>query len=768
MRSQRSSAAIEKEFKKFLFREEILGEKILIFFRIFTSLVLLAGSVLFLKKRLYVQVASIMVLLVFISFIYNGLLFYVIKKDRYRRFMKYISAFIDITSTTFFMYMACITQSPLAVVTTTAPLYLGILMVAANMRRSKLFTIFNIVYILICYNFVYFINYPAIKEISSNKLLFMVGIEGHFFKSFGLMSLGVLLYLMLELRLRLVNRLVKEVFYSKTVREELHRIYDSIIRSVNDGIVIIDEDGIIKFVNRAAEKLTGLSYWELLGNSISTILYSGNSNNNEKSMKENVKLEELVNGKFKEYLLKIKNGGIIPVEVSLATMKSIEGQMVMTIRDITLRKELEEELLQSKKMESIGRLTCGFAHDFNNLILVMEENTRLIENWFEKAGNIPTNRDFKRYIKINRNIIERSKDLINQLLMMGRKETPVLKEISTREIFLGIENILVNMVPQNIKLRVVNLLSKNKSFLLNEASLFQILMNLVINSCDAIGDKEGEIQIKMEEGDMGKFLELSEQGEFMVYKRIVMPREGKSLLICSVSDTGHGIEEGKAFKIFEPYYSTKDHSDGRRSGFGLSIVYTLIDTAHGGLVLKSTPGKGTEFCFCMPAKTVEKIDNEEKKQLRVSKKSFYHGKDVEEKQGYEHNTRTGIDKPGCFSYGKSILLIDDEEDVRFFVRKMLEKMGFEVVETGRGEEAKKLIEGGSDFSLAIVDYNLNGGYGFDEIEEIASRKELPIIVMTGDINEEVAQTKGRGMVKAILKKPFEDDDLFRVIIENSN
>lgn len=778
MQKRRSDLAVEREFDRFLFREEILGEKILIYFRTFLSTVLLTGAVLFLKRRMYTQVSFIMIIMVLISFLYNALLFYIIKKGYYKRFIKYISAFLDITSTSFFLYMASITQSPLAIITTSGPFYLAILMVAANLRRSKKFTLFNIAYILICYNFIYFVNYPVLRVISNNKLFFMVSLEGHFFKSFALFTLGVLLYLMLELRLRLATRLVKEVFYSKTIREELHQIYDSIIRSVSDGIIIIDRDGVIKFVNKATEKLTRLKYSEIIGKNISSFLYP--CDGEVHSDRGGSETFELLNGLYREYFLKNKDGEIIPVEVSSAPMKKIEGQIVVTVRDISLRKELEEELLQSKKMETIGRLTCGFAHDFNNLILVMKENTKMIEEWFSKIGKVYGKKNLQRYIDINRNIIEKSKDLVDQLLMLGRRKTPTLKVISTKKIVIGIENILVNMVPQNIKLEVVNLLPKNKLFLLNEAALFQILMNLIINACDAIGEREGRIQIKIEEVNASRFLDESLRGDFEVIKRILVPRDKGNVLFCRVRDSGQGIEENKAFKIFEPYFSTKSRKQGRRSGFGLSIVYTLINTVGGGLVLKSTLGKGTEFCFCLPAKAVERTkvkeqilsDNVPKEQMQdklsmvQEEKQFLTSRSGDEEKKHIPETAGHLDASEHSTPGKRVLLIDDEGDIRFFVRKMLEKLGFKVAEAEGGEEAKKLIENGCDFTLAIVDYNLDGEYGFEEIERIASEKGLPIILMTGDVNEEVSQTKERGIVKAILKKPFEDDDLLKVIVGN--
>ena len=779
MQKRKDELAVEREFDRFLFREEILGEKILIYFRAFLSIVLLIGAVLFLKRRMYTQVSSIMIIMVLISFLYNALLFYIIKKGFYKRFIKYISAFLDITSTSFFLYLASVTQSPLAIITTSGPFYLAILMVTANLRRSKVFTLFNIAYILICYNFIYFVNYPVLRVISNSKLFFMVSLEGHFFKSFALFTLGVLLYLMLELRLRLATRLVKEVLYSKTIREELHQIYDSIIRSVSDGIIIIDRDGVIKFVNKATEKLTGLKYSEIIGKNISSLLYP--CEGEEHSDRGGSETFELVSGVYREYFLKNKNGETIPVEISSAPMKKIEGQVVVTVRDISLRKELEEELLQSKKMETIGRLTCGFAHDFNNLILVMEENTKVIDEWFSRIGNVYRKKKLKKYININRNIIEKSKDLVDHLLMLGRRKTPTLKVASTEKIVIGIENILVNMVPQNIKLEVMNQLPKNESFLLNEAALFQILMNLIINACDAIGEKEGRIQIKIEEGNASRFLDESLKGDFEVIKRILVPRDKGNVLFFSVKDSGGGIEESKAFKIFEPYFSTKSRKQGKRSGFGLSIVYTLISAVGGGLVLKSTPGKGTEFCFCMPVKIVEKKkveDQVDSSDLLLDKPRAFQNRlrfvsgdytgdymDKEDKRTSE--TEEYINAPEYLPSGKRILLIDDEGDIRFFVRKMLERFGFEVAEAEGGEEARKLIENECDFTLAIVDYNLNGKYGFREIEKIAHKKGLPIVLMTGDVNEEVSQTKERGIVKAILKKPFEDDDLLKVIAENS-
>lgn len=383
--------------------------------------------------------------------------------------------------------------------------------------------------------------------------------------------------------------------------------------------------------------------------------------------------------------------------------------------DITHRKELEEQLRHAQKMEAIGRLAGGVAHDFNNILTVLLGYSTVLQ---EKQG---TAEDTQSDIDNMKSAIRRAVKLTKQLLLFSRKEVLHPQTVDVNILTKDLTKMLGRLISENITIQFF-LNAENPFIYIDPGQLEQVLINLVVNSKDAM-EHGGRIVITTEN------LRLEQEQSAA---NGILP--AGDYVAIAVGDTGNGIDNENLAKIFEPFFTTKPKGEG--TGLGLSTVYGIVNQNKGFIDVKSTPGKGTEFTLYFS----------EQKQGAAQKAE---GKPLDDVQ----------------AQGETILVVEDDENVRRITCTMLQRKGYSVLEAKNGGEAILLCEKNNNkIDLLLTDYILpiiNG-------DELALRlaktvSNLKIIFMTADPE---FQSNGISIDDTripIVRKPFEIRDLNSII-----
>ncbi len=356
-------------------------------------------------------------------------------------------------------------------------------------------------------------------------------------------------------------------------------------------------------------------------------------------------------GQIKDYEIAMKrlNGEKIIVQETSTVVRDRNGHITAfqgIIRDVTYKRQLEEQLLQAQKMESIGMLAGGIAHDFNNILTTVHGYAELMQMQMDPSD--------KFYNNVNSIIkgVKRSEDLIRQLLAFSRRQMIEPKVIELKKEITDLHSMLRRLISEDIRFDL-ELGDKPLHIKADRIQLQQILVNLVVNANHAIkktkSDRSHTIKIIIQE------LQLTED----TLTRYPGSKEGKFIVIA-VNDSGVGMDEQTRRKIFEPFFSTKGEGEG--TGLGLATVYGIVKQNNGNIYVESAPGKGTTFKIFWPPSqdsqvTATKIET-----------------DVKFKQRSE-----------------TILFVEDDINVRNLACNGLRAFGYEVFEAANGLDAIEVI-----------------------------------------------------------------------------
>jgi signal transduction histidine kinase len=273
------------------------------------------------------------------------------------------------------------------------------------------------------------------------------------------------------------------------------------------------------------------------------------------------------------------DGTEFPVELTVALVGS-ERNRAMTgfVRDITERRQLEEQLRQSQKLEAIGRLASGVAHDFNNILMSIMGSADLI--LMDAKGNDALSAETSE-IKLS---VERGAGLTRQLLAFSRRQATRSQHFDLGEVVGGMETMLRRLIGPEIDFRIVR--NASPTVRADPAQIEQVMLNLVINARDAMPEG-GHLTVTVDEVDLDEWA-AAMMGETPAgrYSRL------------SVTDTGTGMDEQTRAKLFEPFFTTK--AQGKGTGLGLSIVYGIVKQSGGHITVASEPGQGATFLIYLP------------------------------------------------------------------------------------------------------------------------------------------------------------------------
>ena len=496
-------------------------------------------------------------------------------------------------------------------------------------------------------------------------------------------------------------------------------LFSLIIEQAAEVIVVTDLNGNIKYVNPAFEKIFGYSKKEALGQN-PRILKSGNhSEKFYEDMWKTLLKGQIWHGRITN---KKKDGSTIEEDVTISPIFNIKQECIGYValkRDITENQILLDQLRQSQKMEAVGTLAGGVAHDFNNILTAILGYNELLQMQVDKESPL-----YDGIIEIQK-AGERAKDLVAQILSFSRKSKQELMPVQINYIIKEVSKLLRSSIPADITISTV---LKSEKFIFADATqMHQILMNLCTNAYQAMKEKGGEIKITL--------IDITLDKDDVIFNLKSNLKPGNYVKL-TVQDTGIGIDEQIQNKIFEPYFSTKQSDEG--TGLGLAVVHGIINNYNGYINVSSVPGEGTIFNVYLPEYELQNNFDKKRETAPV------------ELQGNE-----------------KILFVDDEQNIRNLARLSLEKHGYSLDLCINGEEGwhhfkadpKKYDIVVSDMTMPIM----SGGRMAEKILKL--RPDIPIIIISGysdDINKALLDKLN---IKKYMVKPIKMSDLLKSIRE---
>ncbi len=453
----------------------------------------------------------------------------------------------------------------------------------------------------------------------------------------------------------------------------------TVVEQASEVIVITDIEGTINYVNPAFEKSTGYRSEEVIGQNPRVLKSGVQDNLFYKNLWDTIRRGEMWQGVFTN---KRKNGEVYYEEAAIFPIRDENDKIANFAaikRDITLERELEQQLKQMQKMEALGTLSGGVAHDFNNLLTII--------NGHAEIALLHTSKDARVYTDLAAimNAGKRAENLISQLLAFSRKQLHEPKVIDINLLITDLKKMLLRLIPEDISIK--DILNRDLPYIkADHSQIEQILINLVVNARDAIKEKN----------DPGPDKHITIQTSFIELNNLFVEShpgsQPGSHLLMSVSDTGIGMEESVKNRIFEPFFTTKEIDKG--TGLGLATVYGIVKQNGGFIEVDSEKGMGTTCNIYWPT-TKDKPSPELAQMLK-------------------HKALSG---------SETVLLVEDDEGVRDFTATTLENFGYNIIQAVNGQKAIDILEKDRpNIELLITDIimpEMNG-------QELAKRLENTI------------------------------------------
>jgi len=533
---------------------------------------------------------------------------------------------------------------------------------------------------------------------------------------------------LMELGLTICN-LSGECFFIATIKDIVEKRRTEVeitmlahaMMSISECLCITDLEGSIIFSNKAFQKSFQFNKKEL-----KNVNFDHLCQRPEKFAQE-IRPRTLKSGKWEgEIRCRTKEGRLFPFSLSTSTINDDQGTPALVIivgKDITERKQLEEQLRQSQKMEAVGQLAGGVAHDFNNLLIVISGYAdNLLKTTLEEDPQR------KKILQISK-AAERAAALTRQLLAFSRKQILQPQKVDINLLISDLEKMLRRLIGENIELKT-NLDPNTSKIVADPGQIEQVLMNLVVNARDAMPNG-GKLIIETANGVLTEEESRMHKGS-----------QPGNYVFLTIRDNGCGMDNTTIARIFEPFFTTKDQ--GKGTGLGLSTVYGIVKQSNGYIMVDSDPGKGTVFKILMP----RVVDEVQSRQHPVTENN-------------EQNAQTAVDG------NETILVVEDEEQVRELVCEMLESFGYRIIEADNGKDAIDIYNRNRDsIKLILTDVimpQMSGKQFIQSLDEM--NPETRVLFMSGYTDSAIDHHGILDPDTKFIQKPFTPVDLLKKVRE---
>jgi two-component system cell cycle sensor histidine kinase/response regulator CckA len=511
--------------------------------------------------------------------------------------------------------------------------------------------------------------------------------------------------------------IIRDITERKQAEEALKQSeekYHTLIDNIQDGVFII-QDGKIQFANQAFAKVCGYTVEEVTGKDFAELVAPEDleivtDRYRRRQEREDVTKEyefHMIHKDGRTRILVNMNVGLVNYHGRVASMG--------TVKDITEKKKLESQLLRSQRMESIGTLASGIAHDINNVLTPIMLSQQLLQERL-------TDKESQRLLNAIERSTQRGANLMKQIQSFAKGAEGERNVLQVAQIVSEIREIAEETFPRSIKIRTD--IPKDLWTISGDATqLHQVIMNLCLNARDAMPD--------------GGILSITASNFYIdeTYARMNTEAKVGPYIVITVSDTGTGIPPEVMDRIFEPFFTTKEH--GKGTGLGLSTSLGIVK-GHGGFItVYSEVGRGTAFKVYLPAIiTPETLKAQEHQQELPA------------------------------GHGELILVVDDEDQIREITKKILETHGYKVITADDGKEAIALyLQHREKIKLVLMDMMMPVMDGPASIREIRkTNPEIRIIAVSG-LTEKDKLTKVADLANAFLPKPYTTEKLLKTTHE---
>ena len=516
-----------------------------------------------------------------------------------------------------------------------------------------------------------------------------------------------------------------EQYYDITARKQAEnavtdreRKFRDFFEGSPDPIYVVDTNCIILDLNQPGCRLIGEKKDNILGQSFTQLITA------HKQQKLQQSLTELIAGTSEslECIILDKSGNRIETEIRMNRYVHEDQEVnLLHVRDITERKQLEEQLLQSQKMDAIGRLAGGIAHDFNNLLMGILGYCECL------LSDLPADSDYRDEVIEIEKAGSKAAELTRQLLAFSRKQTIEPTALNLNDIITDMEKLLKRVIGPDIQLKTRKQ-SDLWSTKCDRAQIEQVIMNLAVNAKEA-----------MPEG--GRLILQSKNISIQANNTLVQKGINPGDYVCiTIRDTGVGMDSVTQSHAFEPFFTTKEV--GKGTGLGLATVYGIVVQNSGYIFVSSQTDKGTVFAIYFP-----KVDQE----------------DAEQNQILSHSS-------GEHRGSGTVLLVEDEDVVRSFTKTLLKKRGYYVLEASEPDEAIQLSEDSkTGIDLLITDVimpKMNGQKLAVHLRK--AQPDLKVVFMSGYTDDSVDTDFFNDGLACFLQKPFKAEELIDAIAEISS
>jgi PAS domain S-box-containing protein len=502
---------------------------------------------------------------------------------------------------------------------------------------------------------------------------------------------------------------------AETALQSSEMLFRSVWENSVDGMRLTDDKGVIIAVNDAFCKLVGKETTRLEGQMF-TVVYAENENREEMASRHRNRFVTRTPEQKSERKSELHNGQTVILEVTHSFVE-VHGRtmlMLSLFRDVTLQRRLEEQLRQSQKMEAIGQLAGGVAHDFNNILTVIHGHASLLG-----MSNLsqPGARSAQQIVQA----AERAAGLTRQLLAFSRRQLIQPKRLDMNGTVGHMTDMLGRLLGEDVALQL-NYSPTPATVEADSGMMEQVLLNLAVNARDAM-PRGGQLTIRIAVVDIDQ----------VHVQRHPEARVGRFVCV-SKTDTGCGIPQENISRIFEPFFTTKDV--GKGTGLGLATVYGIVKQHQGWIEVESALGKGTTFRIYIPFLGITPEPEKPAAQIKV---------------------RGG---------SETILLVEDEPPVRELVANVLQNYGYKILQAGNGHEAVGVWrEHKAKINLLLTDLVMPGNMNGHELAEKlrSEHSGLKVIFTSGYSADIVGKNFKLDANLNFLQKPYHPNTLAQTV-----